>query len=688
MKKILAILLMVSTTIYAQQEPDNSENSSTDPITFDDQTRATAPTKPAVINFFTPLVFNPNLTPNPTQPAHVAYVSDLLVYIAGATENGPFGSVQSTINQINAVNNHNLGLSGQAATNAQSNAAPSPMQANPNQIISPNQAIMAQIAQNQNSINNLAQTQNPLSPNSQNPSPQNPSAAVLLANGNSLIAAGIAASGQAGGPPASFIQQQNALNQQAAFASATNQSNFTAGQTTASTIGTAVATNAATQIAQAQQQINAINNPNPFVTINDPTSEPQIVTWNAPLIIDYANPFFNTQSVVKFEENIIYNPGQNYNYPTPYVDYPAAIIIARDNITIDLAGFNLSLAPRSAASFFAFKPTYGIAIMPGVKNTKIISSSSLLRPGSISNFSGYAIYGLGISTSQSYNFYELMIQNIIIENILMNSNLGGIFLENAVQFAINLVAVSYSFGNRPISAIYLNNALNGIVENCKIDQNYSDHSVIGFELIDTINVAIDTCIIDSNRSLKDGDAIGVLMSATPDLTSYSNRVSNCNIINMLCSFTDSRESSGISITGGSFGNIIENNSISFNSHGPGLLPPIITPVTYGIKLSNTDFNIINKNKVANNGDFGIYDSNATPVTNPPLVPPTSISTSFFTNNTCLFQTTNYWVRVPTVGTFAPGVDISLFNVTTIYAGNTSAYVPSLPVLQNISVKLF
>ena len=182
-----------------------------------------------------------------------------------------------------------------------------------------------------------------------------------------------------------------------------------------------------------------------------------------------------------------------------------------------------------------------------------------------------------------------------------------------------------------------------------------------------------------------------MIDATSDATSHDNKISNSNITGNLCAFVTGRESIGISMLNQSYGNIIENCEIFGQAHGPtfGIVPPPVTvPVTYGIKINNSPANEILQNKIGYNGIFGIYDSTIPPVILPPLLPPTSISTSFFTNNTCLFQETNYWVTLPTPVTFTPGVDIYLHNVTTIYAGNTSAYIPTLPVLQNISVQSY
>ena len=681
---------MISTTIYSQQEPDNSQNNSTDTLTFDEQTRATPPNKPAIINFLTPLVFNPNLTPNPTQPARIANVSDLLVYIAGATENGPFGSPQSTNYQINAINNTNIGVNLETAADATTST-----QANANQIVSPNQAIMNQIAANQTATN--PSTISTLTTTTPPTNSQNQSTTQLTAQGNALVAVGIAASGQVGGVPTSTIQAQNAINQQAAFASATSNASQAASQIRPNQPSSATPNAAAVAAAaQALANQNAIANPNPFITINNPPSEPKIVTWNAPLIIDHANVFFNTQSVVKFEENIIYNPGAGYTFPTPYVDYPAAIIIARDNITIDLAGFNLSMAPRSAAPFLFNRPTYGISILPGVKNTRIISSTTSDKPGSISGFSGYAIYGSGENISFTYSIYANMIRNLVIDNILMNSDLGGIHLENALHVTINDSAIIYSFGARDINGIFLNNVFNSTITSINISQNYSHSAVVGINLIDTIGIIIDGCIIDNNRSILDGDAIGILVDATTIETSHNNKIQNCNISGNHCASIRGKEAIGIAIRHGSYGNGIENCSIFEQTSGVapgGVIDPALLPISYGIKLELTANNQILKNQVGYNGNFGIYESAVAPTYVPvpapiywtvsPSTPVLTTSPStLYTNNTCLFHINNYYVSVSTAAFPFYGP----LPTTILYPGDLTAYTGGGPILQNLEVK--
>jgi len=664
MKKKLLILLFIHATIFSRQDSDNSENNVNDTTEMlSEENRATQPNKNKipVINFTTPLVFNPNHTPHPTQPALISNIDDLIVYITGATESGPFGSAQSTINQINAVNNTNIGANTSSNTTSTSSSNATQNTVQPNQIIA---------AQKINTNNSPSLTPEQL----------------VAAQNHSVLAAGIAASSQ-NSNHFGIIQIQNAINIAAAHASAVNNASQAANQIKPNQ--TSAASSVTSQVASQASQ-DTIANPNPFITINNPVPDPKIVNWNAPLIIDHKNVFFNTQSTIKFEENIVYNPGQNYAYPDEYSDYPAAIIIAKDNITIDLNGFNLSFTPRSSAPLLLNKPTYGIAIVKGVKNIKIISSSAFDKPGSISGFSGFAIYGSGNEISQNYSMFSGMIHNIVIENILMYSNLGGIYLENAVQILCNLISVSYSFGARDIEGIYLKNVFNGIITNCKINQNYSYRSITGIRLIDTISIVVIDSAIDNNSSLENGNAIGILIDATSNSTSHNNRISNCNLIANLCSFTTDKEAVGILLRNESYGNEIANCTISWHDHGPsfgGAPAPSVDPISYGIKINNSSNNDILKNHVGYNGNFGIYDSTTNPTSYSPITPstPTSISTSLFTNNNCLFQSTNYWITVPNLfpAPESPGIALP---TTILYPGDLTAYSGGGAILQNLDIR--
>ncbi|MDP3787767.1 MAG: hypothetical protein Q8Q60_00440, partial [Candidatus Chromulinivorax sp.] len=311
-------------------------------------------------------------------------------------------------------------------------------------------------------------------------------------------------------------------------------------------------------------------------------------TWTQPLIIDSSNPNFTNNSLYQLESNIVYNPGLKYVYPSTYSDYPAAIIVAKDNMTIDLNGFNLSLSPASAANFLTNNPTYGIAVYQGVKNLKIISSGTLSQKGSITGFSGYAIYATGIL--QSYNTYDIFsnyIKNLTIDNILITQNINGIYVLNAIQVSITNTAVIYNFSARPLFGINFTNVLNGFIELCRINQNYSLSDIIAIILRDTTNAQVTDCEISSNRCIVDGNATGIKISAVGGglLSSEGNSIKNCNINRNLCSYTASKTSIGINIASGSLHNVIDSCNADLHGNVPSSAsPPSPLPTGIGIQI--------------------------------------------------------------------------------------------------------
>ncbi len=398
------------------------------------------------------------------------------------------------------------------------------------------------------------------------------------------------------------------------------------------------------------------------------TSNPSS-TWTKPLIIDNNNPNFANTNIYQFESDIIYNPGLKYTYPPTYSDYPAAIIVAKDNMTIDLNGFNLSLSPASTANFLTNSPTYGIAVYQGVKNLKIISSAPITRKGSITGFSGYAIYATGLL--QSYNTYDIFlnyIKNLTIDNILITQNINGIYILNAVQVSITNTHIIYNFSSRPLFGVNFINVLNGFVELCRINQNYSFSDIIAINLRDTTNNQVNACEISSNRSIVDGNATGIKVSAVGGglLSSIANTIENTNINRNLCSYTANKKSIGINITSGSLHNVINNCNADLHGNVPSSAsPPSPLPVGIGIQLEDSDFNQINNNRCGYNSDYGISDTD-TP------------STSFFTKNFCALNlTANYSVIVP--GTSGP---IALPTII-LSSGDLTAYTGAGPILSNL-----
>jgi hypothetical protein len=392
-------------------------------------------------------------------------------------------------------------------------------------------------------------------------------------------------------------------------------------------------------------------------------------TWTKPLIIDANNHDFDTMSVLRLENNIVYNPGQRYVYPSAYSDYPAAIIIAKDNMTIDLNGFNLSLDPSSAANFLTNNPTYGIAVYQGVKNVKIISSGPITRKGSISGFSGFAIYITG--TIQNYNTYDIysnFVKNIIIDNLLITQNINGIYILNALAATISNTNIIYNFSSRIVFGILYVNVLEGLIDSCKINQNFSFGDIFGVCLQDTNNVTVQNSEANYNRSFQSGNATGMIITATAaGLLSASNKISNCLANRNLCSFVNGKKSVGFNINNLSHHNAIENCSSFLCNHVPGI--GSATTQGIGFQIDNAGLNQIHNNRSGYHETYGFSDT-------------ATISTSFWTSNSGLFNNiTNYNVTVPTHTGSAP---LSTIIVT---PNDLSAYLNAGPVLANISAQL-
>lgn len=757
MKKILIILLLLHASLHTEQKEEDPYIESLEYLLSDTQedsdaqrllppinTTKVIPT----VNFARPLVFNPNSTPYPTQPAQITDIRNLIVYVNGAQENGPFGSSQNAINQINAINNNNIGfvnvmnliflqaiianqlinssnpnIAVNGANGSQSSAQQSASQqsaANQGaglggfsqsaaQQSASQQSAATQGANSQSTIHNnatsqlnITQLQNTASSQTNlqylsqfaNITPNQVTNQVATQKINSftnqlssltpqqiatittnqavaITAAGIASSGL------------NATN----FGNLSNGNN--ANQLAALQAGLSSTTNSSVQPNQANQansnttnstgittpKQSTLSNPNPFITINNPVLTPKAVVWQGPLIIDNNNRFFDTQSTITFQENVIYDPGQNYTYPVDYQDYPAAIIVAKDDITINLNGFNLSLAARSATNPSINRPVHGISIMPGVNNLKIISSTTIFQTGSISDFSGYGIYGKGLVQSFSNNIHENLIQNVFIQNLLIYNNLGGISLSNVLQTIIDAVAISYSFGIRDTYGIVFNYVLNGAILDSKINQNYSTTgNVIGISMTNTVNTVINNCAVDNNRTLRTtstigGNSTGILITSTTGYVSRDNKVQNTSVVGNICAYATGNQCAGIIISGGSSFNFIDNCTIASNAYGPVF--PGVAPTTYGILIDSPSLqNIINNNNVGYHTSYGIIDTS-------------TLSSSLFTRNVCIFNGTNYSATVVT----GAGPTTGPLPSTVVYPGDLTAYTGGGPVWQNVEVLL-
>lgn len=412
------------------------------------------------------------------------------------------------------------------------------------------------------------------------------------------------------------------------------------------------------EISQIDQQEFRLDN-----IVQKPTA-----TWTKPVILDASYPTNN----YTLESNTIYKPTPFYSYPQTYTSYPAAIIIAKDNITVDLAGCNLSLHPSSAGNFLLNNPTYGISVYQGVKNVRIISSTPLQK-GSISGFSGAAIYINGSAQSfNNYDIYSNMVKNVTILNLLITQNINGIYIANALRANVIDTDIIYNYSARAVYGIYCTNILEGLISNCQVNQNLSFTDIYGICLNDTINFTVQNSLMNGNRSFQNGNATGLLITASSSITSTANQISNCVANRNLCSFVTGKTCIGFNINNLSNHNVIEKCSASFCTHGP-LYPGTSTPVTYpqgiGFQIDTGLFNQMHNNRSGYNDTYGFYDTAAS-------------SSSFWTSNTGLLNdTANYSVTVPTSTGSEPLPTIIL------YPNDLTPYSGSGPLLANIEVQL-
>lgn len=437
--------------------------------------------------------------------------------------------------------------------------------------------------------------------------------------------------------------------------------------------------------------------------------------WTQPLIIDANNHDFDTKSTVHFLESVVYKPAANYLYPNLYYNYPAAIIVAKDNITIDLSGFTLALDPSVSSNFMINNPIYGIAVYQGVKNVKIISSSSPGHKGSITGFSGYGIYMLGIS--QSYNNYDIFsnyVKNPIVDNILITQGINGIYMSYALQPTISNCDIIYNYSPRALYGISLSHVLNGLISSCKVNQNFSYNDIFGMYLFNTINVTVSGCHTNVNRSLKSGDATGICITGSqPTLinnigaiptTSTSNRISNCEINENLCANVDGAKSIGINVTMYTHHNAIENCNVFITGHSllyPGNPPPPFTnPVQgIGVQINKSPLNQITNCRSGYHNTYGFYDNyGATPSPLPPPAPDVTIPTSFWTQNIAILNgqispippyfPTNANYNVMVLNSSASTPVVVPLPTTVMTPDNLTAFTGSGPQLINLEVQIF
>jgi hypothetical protein len=345
---------------------------------------------------------------------------------------------------------------------------------------------------------------------------------------------------------------------------------------------------------------NYLNN-NTAITANE------ITTLTAPIIIDDSNSVFAKSSRLIFSENVIFKPASNYTYSSTYTNYPAAIIVAKSNIIIDLAGYTLSLDQTTSTS----KTFHGIAIMPGVENVKIISSSSPENKGIITGFYGYGIYASGSAKNHTIlNTFAGNIKNVFIDNLLLTENKSGIYMNNVIRPIITDVQTIYNYATTNVYGIYFSNVTDGMIKDNIINLNTSFLDVYGIYAYDTIGVMIESVQTNFNKSNKTGNAYGIAITGSSLQTSCGNKIFQCKASANACAMITGKESVGFLLGTYSHHNVIEKSLALAQTYNPNTVdaPTITTyPKYYGIKITNSTCNQITENRCAYNS-YGFIDT--------------------------------------------------------------------------------
>ncbi len=407
-----------------------------------------------------------------------------------------------------------------------------------------------------------------------------------------------------------------------------------------------------------------------FINNNDAITTNEITTLTAPIIIDDNNSNFTKSSKLIFSENVIFKPASNYNYNSTYRNYPAAIIVAKSNITIDLAGYALLLDQTTNTS----KTFHGIAIMPGVENVKIISTSSPENKGTITGFYGYGIYASGLTKNIAIlNTFENNIKNLNIDNILLTENKSGLYINHAIRIKITDTNSIYNYATTNVYGMYISNLTDGLIKNCIINLNSSFLDVYGIYAFDTIGLMIETTQANFNKSNKTGNAYGIAIAGSSIQTTCGNKISECKASANACALITGKESVGFLLATYSHHNVIEKSMALAQTYNPATIdaPTIsIYPKYYGIKIINSSYNQITENRCAYNS-YGFIDT-------------AKFSTSCYIGNVSLLnKIANYAISVtnsenPNYPRPLPRIALSIDDLV-----NNQL---NLPVLMNIEIK--
>jgi len=413
-----------------------------------------------------------------------------------------------------------------------------------------------------------------------------------------------------------------------------------------------------------------------------------IKCWDHPLHITNSDTTFEGVNIIKLKENITFKP--NANTTCPVTTQQAAIIVEKDDMTIDFSGFAIvmdgqKLVPNPPATCTALSTctdpgcipaVHGVHIKPGIKNTRIISTQSEnthIR-GSIKSFTGFGIYIEG-DTGTSEQIDEVFVNNMRIYNCY-----NGIYAQHASHINITRTETNNNCNYNTVYGMQFMNVAELYIIGSQASSNQSCNNVYGIYMQDTSNAFVQDTETSRNMSSTTtviGSTYGIYVTATNSTDSFANTIKDCKVSRNICADTANSECIGIYVGDDSAHNIIQSNLVISNSFAG----TTNSPNAYGIRLNGSNFNEITENKVGSNANLATSGSS-----NPGISDSLSAgSTSLFTSNVSFFN--GYQGKDNYNITFKSNVnETENFSATIMYSANLEGISTTPPVLGNLDIR--
>ena len=343
--------------------------------------------------------------------------------------------------------------------------------------------------------------------------------------------------------------------------------------------------------------------------------------WDYPLNITTST----TGNVFTLSENIVFSTIANITAES------AAIVVGKDNVTIDLGGQTLS---TTVTGNFV----HGIYIKPGIKGTQIISSTqNVNNKGIIQDFKGYGIYIAGSSGST--------VKNTSIDNISCAYNSKGLYAEYAHDISItNSNFIANTSSSVLVHGIYMANIKNALISNVKANANNTSAAAnaYGIYFENATNSIIEHSSADLNFSTgTGGSAYGIYITSTVSATSSSNSIVSSTANENYCAATNTANQEAVGIMLTTNASTTTSNTISSCTTQRNVFTgsTATNPNGYGIKINGINNNMIKGCTSSYNKTNGILDTAV------------NTSTNTYHSNTCTKNgsdgSTNYSVSFTT-----------------------------------------